>query len=48
MEDVHGRSSLAFPMTLVVMQGLILIIWTMYGSYAPGTYIFHPSLSSSS
>ncbi|EWM20709.1 Ammonium transporter AmtB-like protein [Nannochloropsis gaditana] len=48
MEDVHGRSGLAFPMTLVVMQGLILVIWTMYGSYAPDAEGTAPSPSSSS
>ena len=36
MDDSHGRTGLAFPLTLLLMQAFILLIWVLYGSYAPG------------
>ncbi|GAB5036731.1 ammonium transporter 1 [Nannochloropsis oceanica] len=35
MDDNHGKTGLAFPLTLFLMQAFILIIWVLYGSYAP-------------
>ena len=44
MDDSHGRTGLAFPMTLFLMQAFILVIWVLYGSYAPGMSSLRPSV----
>lgn len=43
MDEQHGKTGLAFPLTLVLMQAFIFVIWVLYGSYAPGKSN-HPSL----